>query len=69
MHPVALRLTCRSAYEAFAQSEAVQLQAAMDKQDVVIANMQQEIVMLRTECKFLEGTCSILGTYLIQNAL
>ena len=69
MRPVDLRLTCKSAYEAFAQSEAVQLQAAMDKQVAVIANMKEEIIMLRAECKFLEGTCTILGTYLLDNLL
>jgi hypothetical protein len=41
----------------------------MDKQVAVIANMQEEIIMLRAECKFLEGTCSILNTYLTDNLL
>jgi len=39
----------------------------MDKQVAVIASMQEEMSMLRAECKFLEGTCSILGTYLLHN--
>ena len=68
MHPVAMRLTCRSAYKAFALSESVSLQAAMDRQDVVVANMQAEIKMLCAEVKFLEGTCAVLGTYLAPNA-
>jgi len=56
--------TCKSAFEAIAETECRQLQILLDQQEQDAALMHAEIQILRDDILFLNSTCVLLHSRL-----
>jgi hypothetical protein len=55
-----IALTCRSAFEAFENSQCRSLQTELDASLLKATEQEKVIAMLKDEICFLHGTCGIL---------